>query len=95
MLLEHVITLKSDYQHGKEADADEITKHILTSFDNCWGKLDEYYKAIDETPVYVATIVLHPGLRWKFLKERWTIMDQKRWLKTAEIKRGSTEESIK
>jgi hypothetical protein len=26
-------------------------KHIATSLDNCWSKLDEYYRMLDDTSV--------------------------------------------
>jgi hypothetical protein len=34
-----------------------------------WQKLDEYYSKTDQSPVYVAAVVLHPGLKWKWLKK--------------------------
>lgn len=83
LLLKHVIAAQEDYRCGREIEPDETTKHIITSLDNCWGKLDEYYRAMDETPVYTAVIALHPGYRWKFLETLWTTDMQKEWLKTA------------
>jgi hypothetical protein len=36
-----------------------------------WQKLDEYYLKTDLSPVYVAAVMLHPGLKWKWLKKAW------------------------
>ncbi|KAG9994666.1 hypothetical protein KCU78_g18313, partial [Aureobasidium melanogenum] len=36
-----------------------------------WQKLDEYYSKTDQSPVYVAAVVLHPGLKWKWLEKAW------------------------
>ncbi|THV84951.1 hypothetical protein D6D29_02746 [Aureobasidium pullulans] len=36
-----------------------------------WKKLDEYYTKTDQSPVYVAAVVLHPRLKWKWLKKAW------------------------
>jgi hypothetical protein len=36
-----------------------------------WQKLDEYYSKTDQSPIYVAAVVLHPGLEWKWLEKAW------------------------
>ncbi|TIA27721.1 hypothetical protein D6C78_11030, partial [Aureobasidium pullulans] len=36
-----------------------------------WQKLDEYYSKTDQSPVYVAAVVLRPGLKWKWLEKTW------------------------
>jgi hypothetical protein len=63
-----VITAKNDHAKRMEDDLpwdDDFTvqtnKHIAISLDNCWAKLNEYYKILNNTPVYAAAIVLHPG----------------------------------
>jgi len=49
------------------APEDEIVaaarKTTKISLDNCWDKLNKYYGKYDETPVYAAADVLHPGLK--------------------------------
>ena len=89
-LLDRVISAKEDHKARMEAeglDEDDpvakTNKHIATSLDNCWGKLDEYYTMLDETPVYTAAIVLHPGHGWGYLEEKWTSEKQKEWLNSA------------
>jgi hypothetical protein len=46
-----------------------------------WKKLDEYYQKTDQSPVYVAAVVLHPGLKWKWLEKAWR--DRPQWIKEA------------
>lgn len=38
----------------------------------------------DETPAYVAALVLHPGQKWQYFEKRW---DQEAWLESAKAKR--------
>ena len=90
-LLDKVISAKANHAtriEAKTLDEDDpvakTNKHIATSLDNCWGKLDQYYTMLDETPVYAAAIVLHPGQGWRYLEEKWTSPKQKEWLKTAQ-----------
>jgi hypothetical protein len=64
-------------------EIDESRKHIKTSIDNCWVKLDEYYKLMDLTPVYAAAVVLHPGRRWRYFEMKWIAPHQVEWLATA------------
>jgi hypothetical protein len=76
-LLNKVISAKQDYAarmavkitaFNENDEGARTNKHIATSLDNCWGKLDEYYRMLDDTPVYVAAIILHPGQRWLYLE---------------------------
>jgi hypothetical protein len=46
-----------------------------------WKKLDEYYQKTNQSPVYVAAVVLHPGLKWKWLEKAWR--DRPHWIKEA------------
>lgn len=45
-----------------------------------WQKLDEYYKRLDDNVVYVAAVVLHPRMKWRCFKTKWS--DRKDWLST-------------
>jgi hypothetical protein len=76
-LLNNVISAKQDYAarmavkitaFNENDEGARTNKHIATSLDNCWGKLDEYYRMLDDTPVYIAAIILHPGQRWLYLE---------------------------
>ena len=87
LLLNHIIHSKlqyTDFEITKPGpDDDEISttrKHIRTSLDNCWGKLDEYYSKLDFSPVYAASVVLHPGYKWLYFEKQWIEPHQKLWL---------------
>ena len=51
--------------------------HFTTSINLGWQKLNKYYNKLDKTPVYVAAVVLHPRIKWRYLEKRWTNED---WL---------------
>ncbi|EXL65349.1 hypothetical protein FOPG_18415, partial [Fusarium oxysporum f. sp. conglutinans race 2 54008] len=36
-----------------------------------WAKLDKYYRLTEESPAYVAAIVLHPSHKWHYIQENW------------------------
>lgn len=66
---------------GPEDDASR--RHIRVAINNAWDKLDKYYTLTDETPAYVAALVLHPGQKWQYFEKRW---DQEAWLQSAKAK---------
>ncbi len=37
-----------------------------------WAKLDLYYKRTDQTPIYIAAVVLDPSWKWSYFYEHWT-----------------------
>ncbi|EJP61009.1 transposase-like protein [Beauveria bassiana ARSEF 2860] len=40
-------------------------------YNSGWAKLDKYYRLTDESPAYVAAIVLHPSYEWHYIHENW------------------------
>ena len=66
------------------AQEDEATvaarKATKISLDNCWDKLDEYYRKYDDSPAYPAAVVLYPGLKWRYFESQWTETHQRGWL---------------
>jgi len=36
-----------------------------------WAKLDKYYHLTDESPAYVAALVLRPGYKWAYVNAQW------------------------
>jgi hypothetical protein len=67
------------HQSNEELN-DSCRRHIRTAVNNAWAKLDEYYNLTNDSPVYVAALVLHPGHKWKYINERW---DRDDWKKSA------------
>ncbi|KAM0664385.1 hypothetical protein ACQRIU_006967 [Beauveria bassiana] len=43
-----------------------------------WMKLDEYYSLTDESPAYLASLVLHPAYRWTTVESQWA--DRPEWI---------------
>ena len=71
LLINHIKQAKEDYNStvtpSDPAFDDHIIaaarKNIRTSLENCWGKLDEYYRKYDQSPAYATTIIFYPGLK--------------------------------
>ncbi|KAI8412282.1 hypothetical protein FOFC_08912 [Fusarium oxysporum] len=36
-----------------------------------WDKLEKYYSALDETPIYYAALALHPAYKWAYFEHTW------------------------
>ncbi|RKK08163.1 hypothetical protein BFJ65_g16824 [Fusarium oxysporum f. sp. cepae] len=48
-------------------------------YNSGWAKLDKYYRLTDESPAYVAAIVLHPSHKWHYIQENW----KKEWVESS------------
>jgi hypothetical protein len=46
--------------------------HLSTNINLAWQKMNEYYAHLDDTPAYVAAVVLHPHMKWRYLEKRWS-----------------------
>ena len=68
---------------GEELN-DASRRHIRTTINNAWEKLDSYYALTDETPVYLAALVLHPGQKWRYFERKWAKYPD--WLEDAKTK---------
>ncbi len=74
-LLSYIIRAKALYEYdiktsGSVSDDEGINlndRHIRTLLNNCYRKLIQYYKLIDETPIYTIFIIFTPGQRCRFL----------------------------
>ena len=62
--------------------ADE-RRYMRTCINNAWVKLNEYYTLLAESPLYAASVILHPGLGISFLEANWTSTVQLTWLRDA------------
>ena len=80
--------LQAPPQPPPHAPPDELNdasrRHIRTAINNAWEKLDKYYALTDETPVYLAALVLHPGQKWRYFEKRW--VDHEDWVDDAKAK---------
>jgi hypothetical protein len=86
-LLRHILEKREEYADAgapEGADDDDIAKsrrHIKTSIENCWGKLDDYYQILNSLPVYMAALVMHPGHKLAFIERLW--IGRTAWLANA------------
>lgn len=55
-------------------------EHFAVNINLAWDELNGYYEALDDTPVYYASIALHPAYRWAFFDSQW---DRTDWVVTA------------
>jgi hAT family C-terminal dimerisation region len=80
-LLSHLERLKTHYQSEscppadpKVSDAElsnENRQRIRECINNAWSKLDQYYKLLDDSPVYASALWLHPSYGWLYVDEKW------------------------
>ncbi|ODA77173.1 hypothetical protein RJ55_06800 [Drechmeria coniospora] len=59
----------AQFEAGKEAHVDDPI--MAPMYNSGWAKLDKYYRLTDESPAYVAAIVLHPSHKWHYIHENW------------------------
>ena len=44
--------------------------HLSTCLGNAWLKLTEYFQKMGDSPVYIASYILKPMMKWKFFEKR-------------------------
>jgi hypothetical protein len=47
-----------------------------------WQKMNKWYAVTNDSPVYAAAIVLHPGMKWGYIELKW----RKDWIKPTKKK---------
>ena len=45
--------------------------HFNINIKLAWQKMNDYYSKLDNTPLYVAAVVLHPRMKWRWIEEQW------------------------
>ena len=45
--------------------------HLIKNVELAWRKCNEYYQKLDDTPVYLAGLVLHPSHKWHMIDQLW------------------------
>lgn len=40
---------------------------IALMFNSGWAKMEKYYTLTDESPVYIAALVLRPSYKWNYI----------------------------
>lgn len=67
----------AQFEAGKEAYSDYSI--MIPMYDSGWAKVDKCYRLTDESPTYVAAIVLHPWHKWHYIHENW----KTEWVKSS------------
>ena len=87
-LLEHI---KSMYDKVKDvpdpredleppAEAQIVARHFRNTLQLGWASLDKYYSKTDDTPIYLAALVLHPAYKWTWIERQWS--SKRQWIAT-------------
>ena len=71
----------------KAVNSHDIETRLGLSANNAWNKFKKYYELTDDSPFYVAAIVLNPFHKWRYFETHWK--DRKPWLKEAKSKMNS------
>jgi hypothetical protein len=48
------------------------SKFIHASINNAWLKLRQYYRLLDDSPIYAASLVLNPSIKERYFENKWT-----------------------
>jgi hAT family C-terminal dimerisation region/Domain of unknown function (DUF4413) len=63
------------FEEGKAKFKDHPS--LSKMFNSGWSKLDKYYQLTEETPVYIAALVLNPRFKWQYINNNW---GKKKWI---------------
>jgi|SRR6267378_504357 len=66
----------------KEEDYSDHHQHLLACVKNAQDKLEEYYKRMQESPVYAASVVLNPQHKQHWFNFHWKAKHN--WIEKAE-----------
>jgi hypothetical protein len=67
-------------------------QHFSTNISSDWQKLNEYYKHLGDNLVYDAEVVLHPQMKWRYFKTKWS--DREDWLSTRKVEHKAPSTSM-
>ncbi|KAG7426566.1 putative AC transposase [Fusarium oxysporum f. sp. raphani] len=75
-LLQHLEDSKLQHEQDEEP-------YLRIGCNLGWMKLDKYYTLTEDSPVYLASLVLHPAFRWPSVESQWA--DHPDWLERGKI----------
>ncbi|KAF4476180.1 putative AC transposase [Colletotrichum fructicola Nara gc5] len=58
-------------------------EHLRTSVELAWQKLSSYYTKLEESPLFAASVILHPSLGISYLEAVWDEGVQLEWVRDA------------
>lgn len=65
----------------QSTDFISFQSHLSTNINLAWQKLNHYYERLDDSSIYVAAVVLHPRMKWRWIEKRWA--ERKEWIQPA------------
>jgi hypothetical protein len=68
-----------NFESGKQECADH--PQLSKMFNSGWSKLDKYYCLTEETPIYVAALVLNPRHKWAYINATGRIKKSEKIIK--------------
>jgi hypothetical protein len=74
-------TLTADSLLALPTASSTAEHHFSLNIKLAWQKLDNYYDKLDNNPLYIAAIVLHPRMKWKWFDKSWHMRPE--WIKKA------------
>jgi hypothetical protein len=63
----------------------DYRRYLRLSIVNAWQKLNEYYTKLGESPLFAASIILHPSLGMSYLEANWASEEQLVWVRDAKL----------
>jgi hypothetical protein len=57
--------------------------HFIASIETSWNVMEKYYRLTDESPAYVAAVVMDPRWKWAYFEIFWATDALKPYIKTA------------
>jgi hypothetical protein len=74
-------TFTADSLSTSPATQSTAERHFNLNITLAWRKMNDYYTKLDNTPVYVAAVVLHPRLKWRWIEDQW--VERHEWIRHA------------
>ncbi|KAJ0122841.1 hypothetical protein HZ326_31574, partial [Fusarium oxysporum f. sp. albedinis] len=76
---------KSSGSSGIDDMGKDHRRYLRLSIIAAWQKLNEYYTKLEESPLFAASIILHPSLGMSYLEVNWASEEQLVWVRDAKI----------
>ena len=59
-------------------------RYIAAAIESTWSKLNDYYTRLVDSPLFAASVILHPGYNLRWLEQLWgTAEKELRWFRDA------------
>ncbi|OLL26463.1 putative AC transposase [Neolecta irregularis DAH-3] len=64
--IDYILT---QFEKGKEDN--QFDNIMAPMYNSGWAKINKYYCRTDESPAYIAAIILHPSYKWQYVEHHW------------------------